>query len=73
MWKLLYLSLELSNFNEIWYAYANFDSEDGHMTGDPIFYTWRVSHHLLLLLCLIVGPYELLSASYGVRFCELWR
>jgi len=30
----LYLSLETSHFDEIWYANANFDSEDGHWSHD---------------------------------------
>ena len=33
----LYLSRELSDFDQIWYAYANFHSEDGHLTKIEIF------------------------------------
>ena len=33
----LYLSRELSDFHQIWYAYANFHSEDGHLTKIEIF------------------------------------
>ena len=32
-----YLSRELSDFDQIWYAYANFHSEDGYLTKIEIF------------------------------------
>ena len=32
-----YLSRELSDFDQIWYAYANFHSEDGYLTKIEFF------------------------------------
>ena len=32
-----YLSRELSDFDQIWYAYTNFHSEDGYLTKIEIF------------------------------------
>ena len=33
----LYFSRELSDFDQIWYTYANFHSEHGHLTNIEIF------------------------------------
>ena len=52
-----YLSRELSDFDQIWYAYANFHSEDGYLTKIEVFSNsrWRTDAILKIGFWLYLG------------------
>jgi len=52
-----YLSRELSDFDHIWYADANFHSEEGHLTKDRNFANSRWRTGAILKIVFPIGLY----------------
>jgi len=63
----LYLSRELSDFDQTWYADAYFHSEDGHLTKGRNFANsrWRTDAILKIVFGYILAPYWPINAKFG--------
>ena len=64
-----YLSRESSEFDEIWYADADFDRGDGNVTKIQKFPNsrWRTNAILKIIFGYNSAPYCLIKTKFGVR------
>ena len=62
-----YLIRELSDFDQIWYADANFHSEDGDKNRNLSNSRWRTDAILKIVFGNISAPYWPIYASFGTE------